>query len=121
LAGKGPLTDPGVGAMGFFNSQNETSSSPDAQIMTWSLGHTADFGLKSSTVAGIRGDFYESHYGRFEDSESFLLMAVLLRPASTGRVSLASADPFRPPKIESNSVWEEDDRRILKEGSSTFG
>lgn len=43
--------------------------------------------------------------------------AVLLRPESTGTISLASADPFAPPLIRPNYVSTDGDLRVLVEGT----
>jgi choline dehydrogenase-like flavoprotein len=49
-------------------------------------------------------------------SEQIVLKTALLRPRSTGRVTLASANPAAPPRILTNFLADENDRRALREG-----
>src|SRR5205085_1047203 len=48
--------------------------------------------------------------------DGFACRAVLLRPESAGKVSLASGDPFAAPKIQLCSYAVEKDRRALRGG-----
>ncbi|MGH7090515.1 MAG: GMC family oxidoreductase, partial [Stellaceae bacterium] len=57
---------------------------------------------------------YATPTAPFEDG--FGLRAVLLRPESRGRVTLASADPAAPPHIRQNFLATENDRRSLRQG-----
>jgi 4-pyridoxate dehydrogenase len=49
-------------------------------------------------------------------TDGFACRSVLLRPKSTGRVELASADPAAAPKIFFNFLQHDDDRRTLRAG-----
>src|SRR5690606_16623557 len=53
--------------------------------------------------------------GKPHDFPGFTLSVCQLRPESRGRVSLASPDPLAPPKIESNYLSTDTDRRCAAE------
>jgi 4-pyridoxate dehydrogenase len=48
--------------------------------------------------------------------ERITFKTALLRPESTGHVTLGSADPFKPPRIQTNFLGSERDRAALREG-----
>lgn len=53
---------------------------------------------------------------RLADFHSFAIAPTLLRPKSTGSISLRSADSLSPPRIEPNYLMERDDLEVLIEG-----
>jgi 4-pyridoxate dehydrogenase len=52
--------------------------------------------------------------------DGFAVRALLLRPESRGEVTLASADPARPPRIRFDFLAREADRRTLRAGIRTI-
>ena len=89
----GPLAT-GINQAGLFTRVLPESQSPDIQF------HVATL---SADMAG----------GKVHDFSGFTLSVCQLRPQSTGSISLASADPFAPPKIFANYLAAETDRRCL--------
>ncbi len=55
-------------------------------------------------------------HGRTEVKEDgFTVHACQLRPESTGEITLRSADPFDPPRIDPNYLASETDRQVMRE------
>jgi choline dehydrogenase len=87
----GPLAT-GINQGGLFTRVLRESQSPDIQF------HMATL---SADMAG----------GKVHDFSGFTLSVCQLRPESTGSITLASADPFAPPKIQANYLATDTDRR----------
>jgi choline dehydrogenase len=93
---RGPLTS-NVAEAGGFTSVSEGSDRPDIQF---------HFGPSYSVNHGLDNP----------DGHGFWLGALLLRPDSSGRIRLQSADPFDDPAIDPQYLTEGDDVGILLEG-----
>jgi choline dehydrogenase len=87
----GPLAT-GINQGGLFTRVLPESRTPDIQF------HVATL---SADMAG----------GKVHDFSGFTLSVCQLRPESIGSITLASADPFAPPKIKANYLATETDRR----------
>jgi choline dehydrogenase len=87
----GPLAT-GINQGGLFTRVLPDSQTPDIQF------HVATL---SADMAG----------GKVHDFSGFTLSVCQLRPQSTGSITLKSADPFAPPKINANYLAAETDRR----------
>lgn len=94
--GGGPLCSNGAEAGAFFKTSPELPA-PDVQFHFLPLG-----------FVGPNLQFAEFH--------SFAIAPTLLRPKSTGLISLRSADSLSPPRIEPNYLAERDDLEVLIEG-----
>lgn len=97
LARRGPLASNIAEAGGFVRVQ-PSAPAPDIQII---------FGPV----------FFLDHGFIRREGHGFSIGAVLLRPESRGRLSLASADPFAAPRIEANYLSKEPDLRVLVEAT----
>jgi choline dehydrogenase len=60
--------------------------------------------------------YFLEHGFKTPDGHGFTLGPTLLRPRSRGRITLASADPLRAPRIEPNYLADEADLAVLVEG-----
>ena len=58
----------------------------------------------------------DSAGGKVHDFSGFTLSVCQLRPESTGTITLGSADPLQPPRITSNYLSAETDRRCMVAG-----
>lgn len=67
-------------------------------------------------LLGITDEFYTKMFGDLQNQETFGLVPVLLRPKSTGRISLRSRNPFHWPRMEPNFMQHPDDIRAMIEG-----
>ncbi len=96
LFGSGPAASVALEAGGFLRTRPELEI-PDIQI---------------TFIPGLSLDTTRDKQGR----HGFLTHFYLARPASRGRVTIASADPFAAPRIEPNSMAEAADRRVMRDG-----
>lgn len=96
LFGDGPGASVALEAGGFLRTRPELEI-PDIQI---------------TFIPGLSLDTTRSKQRR----HGFLTHFYLARPKSRGRVAIASADPFAAPSIEPNSMAEEADRRVMRDG-----
>jgi len=96
LFGDGPGASIALEAGGFLRTRPELEN-PDIQL---------------TFIPGLSLDTTRSK----QERHGFLTHFLLARPASRGRVAIASADPFAAPLIEANSMAEEADRRVMRDG-----
>lgn len=103
LFGTGPFTNI-PGAMGFLKT-DPSEPMPDIQLL-----------MQMATMAGapwfplVKAPFADAFGGR----------VVLLRPESRGYLELASADPFKAPRIVQNFLENPNDVRKLRAGVRIF-
>ncbi|HWV43842.1 choline dehydrogenase [Pseudorhodoplanes sp.] len=105
LFGTGFTTDLPGGLIGFLKTPR-ANQLPDAQLLF---------------IAGPLGaaPYLPPFKPAFEDT--FACRIVVLRPESRGRIALASADPFAPPRIQQNLLATDGDWQTLKAAVSLFG
>jgi choline dehydrogenase len=96
LFGNGPGASIALEAGGFLRTRRELKI-PDIQV---------------SFVPGLSLDTTRSKQGR----HGYLSHFYLMRPKSRGQVTINSADPFAAPTISPNSMAEESDRRVMRDG-----
>lgn len=96
---RGPLTSNGVEAGGFVRIRD--ADVPDLQF------HAGPFILQAHGFGPV------SPF----DRHGFTLSPGLLRPRSVGEITLASADPFAPPRIQPNYGADPGDLDVLVEGA----
>lgn len=92
----GPLAI-GINQGGLFARVLPEARTPDIQF---------HIGTLSADMAG----------GKVHDYPGFTLSVCQLRPESTGTIALGSADPLKPPRISSNYLSAETDRRCIVAG-----
>jgi choline dehydrogenase len=96
LHGKGMLTSNIAEATGFVRSAPELTA-PDLQLIFGPVPFI-DHGLVRPTIHGIT------------------VGAILLRPESSGRISLQDRDPFAPPRIDPQYLTQGPDADVLLHG-----
>ncbi|PWT93179.1 MAG: choline dehydrogenase [Proteobacteria bacterium] len=96
MFGTGPVAT-GINQGGLFTRVLPASTTPDIQF------HVATL---SADMAG----------GKVHDFPGFTLSVCQLRPESSGSITLASSDPFAPPKIHANYLASELDRQCITAG-----
>ena len=96
LTKTGPLASAGMEAVAFVKSRNDLAE-PDIKF---------HFALA----------LYQNNGREFVRRHGFFAHINVVRPASRGRISLASSDPFAPPAIDPNFLAEDSDRIGLREG-----
>jgi choline dehydrogenase-like flavoprotein len=91
---KGPIATPAYDLLSFVRS-DPTAERPDGQIM-----------MTPFTVGAGPSD------GSVESRPGLSLLGFVLRPTSTGSVSIRSADPSQPPRVEVSYFDTEYDRKV---------
>ncbi|XP_030565116.1 glucose dehydrogenase [FAD, quinone] [Drosophila novamexicana] len=119
FAGQGPYTIPGGAEAFAFVRTPSSSFAKDYADMELVLGAGSLSGDRFGTLRdllGITDEFYEKMFGDLQHKETFGLVPVLLRPKSSGRISLRSRNPFHWPRMEPNFMQHPDDVRAMIEG-----
>ncbi|XP_017969116.1 glucose dehydrogenase [FAD, quinone] [Drosophila navojoa] len=119
FSGQGPYTIPGGAEAFAFVRTPSSSFAKDYADMELVLGAGSLSGDRFGTLRdllGITDEFYEKMYSDMQHKETFGLVPVLLRPKSTGRISLRSRNPFHWPRMEPNFMQHPDDVRAMIEG-----
>jgi choline dehydrogenase len=96
LTKTGPLASAGMEAVAFVKSRGDLAE-PDIKF---------HFALA----------LYQNNGREFVRRHGFFAHINVVRPASRGRISLSSSDPFAPPVIDPNFLAEDSDRIGLREG-----
>jgi 4-pyridoxate dehydrogenase len=99
--GTGIASDVPCGFVAFLRSPLADTPAPDIQILL----NAAPLSAKP---------YLHRDFNGFEDG--FGLRVVLLRPQSSGTISLSSADPMRQPRIHQNFLKHDDEWKRLREG-----
>lgn len=99
--GTGIASDVPCGFIGFLRSPLADGPAPDIQLLL----NAAPLSAKP---------YLHQALGSFQDG--FGLRVVLLRPQSSGTVSLASADPMQQPRIHQNFLQHDEEWKRLREG-----
>jgi 4-pyridoxate dehydrogenase len=99
LFGSGMASDVPVGVMGFLKTE-ASQRMPELQLILNAAPLTARPYLRSRNAY----------------ADAFAFRVVLLRPKSSGTVSLRSADPRTPPLIHQNFLAHAEDWALLREG-----
>jgi len=99
--GTGIASDVPCGFVAFLRSPRAEGGVPDIQILL----NAAPLSAKP---------YLHRAFGSFEDG--FGLRVVLLRPDSSGTISLASSDPLQQPRIHQNFLQHENEWKVLRDG-----
>src|SRR5581483_6496414 len=90
------------------------SLSPTLVYCFWHSGQTAESSDLQLTFTPA--SYKEGEQGKLEDEPGMTCAAWQQRPESRGWVRARSADPFEPPRIQTNYLAHELDRRVLVAG-----
>ena len=113
----GPLSSTGgVEAMAFFDFENPTNIDgyPDVELLFISL--TVSSEPNARRTFGISEYIYNTVYKPIERLHSWMIIPILLRPKSRGRVMLRSNDPFHKVLIFPNYFDHNYDLETLLKG-----
>lgn len=112
----GPLyAMPASEAMGFIHTkfQDPSEDWPDVQLFLASYAESADGGIFSRRGAGISFEYYAHVYEPIIYKDAFMVIPLLMRPESRGKIILNSADPREHPAIFANYFQYSRDLDIL--------
>lgn len=118
MYGVGGLSHVGVfDYVGFINSVNKTSDIPDLQMLYHQFRMGEGKRLKRFIDSvGFNADVKKSFMSGIKESELLVVMVVLLKPKSRGKIELKSNDPLEKPIIRGNYLSEQDDVDTLIRG-----
>lgn len=106
---------PAAEIMAFINSkyQNPDLDWPDLQIFFAAYSDIADGGIFSRRGSGVTFEYYSQVYESLIYQDAFMIIPLLMRPKSRGRIILDSADMKDPPLIFANYFDHPNDIDIL--------
>ncbi|CAD1478745.1 unnamed protein product, partial [Heterotrigona itama] len=105
IFGKGPLTVLGaVESFGFVNTKyaNASDDYPDIGFLFVAASINTDNGRNVWRNIGMRRETYEAMFNELNDTCTWTVLPMLLRPRSKGAVKLRSDNPFDHPLIYPN-------------------
>ncbi|KAJ6636425.1 Glucose dehydrogenase [FAD, quinone] [Pseudolycoriella hygida] len=116
----GPLYSmPASEAMGFISTKYQDPSVdwPDIQLFFASYAESSDGGVFSRRGAGMSFEYYAHVYEPIIFKDAYLVIPLLMRPLSRGKIILNSANPHEHPVIFANYFQHPKDLDVLIEGS----
>ncbi|CAB0020141.1 unnamed protein product [Nesidiocoris tenuis] len=116
---RGPMTSlGGVEGLAFVNTKYADPSGewPDIQFHFAPSSINSDGGEQIRRILNLKDAVYNTMYKPLVPAETWTILPLLLRPMSTGRVTLRSKDPFTPPVIDPNYFTHRIDVLRLIEG-----
>lgn len=117
---RGPLyAMPACEIMAFINTkyQDPAEDRPDVQLFAASFADSSDGGMFGKRASGISDDYYAEVYEQILFKDAFMILPLLLRPKSRGRILLKDKNPRTPPLIYPNYFAHPRDLEIMVEGS----
>lgn len=115
---KGPMSFPGIEGVAFLNTKFAEPDGlwPDIQFHFGPSSINSDMGQNIRKITNLRPGFYNTVYKPLEQSETWTILPLLLRPKSTGFVRLRSRNPFIYPAVDPNYFVYPEDVAVLVEG-----
>ena len=113
---RGPLyAMPACEIMAFINTkyQDPAEDRPDVQLFAASFADSSDGGLFGKRASGISDDYYAEVYEQILFKDAFMILPLLLRPKSRGRILLRDKNPQTPPLIFPNYFAHPRDLEIM--------
>lgn len=106
---------PACEIMGFVNSkyQDPKLDRPDLQFFLASYADSSDGGLFGKRASGMSNDYYAEVYEQILFKDAVLILPLLLRPQSRGKILLRDANPHSHPIIIPNYYEHPRDLEIM--------
>jgi choline dehydrogenase-like flavoprotein len=101
--------------MGFVNSkyQDPKEDRPDIQYFLASFADSSDGGMFGKRASGMSDDYYAEVYEQVLFKDAVLVLPLLLRPKSRGKILLRDANPRSHPIIIPNYYEHPRDLEIM--------
>lgn len=101
--------------MGFVNSkyQDPKEDRPDIQFFMTSLADSTDGGMFGARASGMSNDYYADVYENIIYKDAVLILPLLMRPKSRGKILLRDANPRSHPRIIPNYYAHKRDLEIM--------
>ncbi|XP_050519818.1 glucose dehydrogenase [FAD, quinone]-like isoform X2 [Daktulosphaira vitifoliae] len=113
----GPLTVPGgTEALVFFDTlhPNDPNGYPDLELLLVSGLYSSDDLVH--TLFGLKKDIYDKVYKPTHNKDGFVVLPMILRPKSKGRLWLNDSNPLHYPLIDPNYFSDETDLDVAVAG-----
>jgi len=86
---------------------------PDIELVLGASSLTGDISGSYRSLLGLTEEFYKKVFGDYKGFDSFMIVPVLLRPKSRGRLTLRNSDPLDSPIVDLNYYGHEDDLNTM--------
>jgi hypothetical protein len=90
---------------------------PDIQLFIGGYADNTDGGLMGKRSSGMSTEYYSYVYEPVLYKDAFMVTTLLLRPHSSGNVTLRNKDPFEPPVIQHGYFTDHRDVKTLIAGA----
>lgn len=113
---RGPLyAMPACEIMAFINTkyQDPKEDWPDVQFFLASFADSADGGMFGKRASGISDDYYAEVYEQMLYKDAFMILPLVMRPKSRGRILLKDKNPLSHPLIYPNYFAHPRDLEIM--------
>jgi choline dehydrogenase len=114
---KGPISIPGgCEALAFYDLKDPTNPQgyPDIELLFQGGSIVSEQTLRENF--GIRNDLYDAVYKPIENRDTWMVLPMLMRPKSKGRIMLKDRNPFHKPLINPNYFQYDEDLDTMVEG-----
>ncbi|XP_043257487.1 glucose dehydrogenase [FAD, quinone]-like [Colletes gigas] len=106
----------GAEALAFIRTKYAPDSRPDVELLFASGSLHSDGGVPLKKALRISDELYNTVYKPIENQDAWSIWPILQNPRSIGKLTLRSADPFEPPKMDPNFFEHPADIEIILEG-----
>lgn len=113
---RGPMyAMPACEIMAFINTkfQDPKEDRPDIQLFLASFADSSDGGLFGKRASGISDDYYAEVYEQILFKDAFMILPLLMRPQSRGKILLKDKNPNSHPLIYPNYFAHPRDLEIM--------
>lgn len=120
---RGPLyAMPACETMAFINTkfQDPQLDRPDVQLFLASFADSSDGGMFGKRASGVSDDYYAEVYEKILFKDAFMILPLLMRPKSRGKILLKDKDPLTYPLIYPNYFEHPGDIEIMVRVLLTF-
>lgn len=120
---RGPMyAMPACEIMAFINTkfQDPKEDRPDVQLFLASFADSSDGGMFGKRASGVSDDYYAEVYEKILFKDAFMILPLLMRPKSRGKILLSDANPTSYPLIYPNYFADPRDLEIMVRVSILF-
>ncbi|XP_012223132.2 glucose dehydrogenase [FAD, quinone]-like [Linepithema humile] len=89
---------------------------PDIELVLGASSLASDVSGSFRSMLGLSKEFTEDVFSDYEGLDSFMIIPILLRPKSRGRITLRSSNLSDPPIVDINYYDHEDDLHTMVQG-----
>ncbi|XP_067015342.2 glucose dehydrogenase [FAD, quinone] [Anabrus simplex] len=113
---QGPMSIVGCEALAFydFKDPDNPDGYPDMELLFQSGSIVSERSLRR--IFGITDELYDAVYKPIENEHTWMVLPMLMRPKSKGRIMLRSADPADKPLIYHNYLSHPEDVETIIKG-----